>query len=110
MIIGVGCDIVSVNRFKNKDKSFVEKILSPNEINMYNTKIGKQKSEFLAGRFCAKEAIIKALPKNKELDMTKIDIFYDKEKPKCMLYDYNIFISISHECDYAISYVCISSI
>ena len=74
---------------------------------LYQKKVGKQKAEFLAGRFCAKEAIIKAIPKNETMAMPEINIFYKNDKPQCMIDKYKIFISISHEDKYAISYVII---
>ena len=107
MIIGIGCDITRTERFEKKDTSFASKILSPEEILIYKQKVGKQKTEFLAGRFCAKEAIIKALPKEYEMPMSKINIFYENEKPKCIIEDFCVYVSISHEKEYAISYVCI---
>jgi len=108
VLIGVGCDITKINRFKDKEMYFVQKILSDTELKIYYQKEGKQKEEFLAGRFCAKEAIIKALPYDKQLDMTQINIFYKNEKPMCLLKGYTVHISIAHEKEYAISYVCIT--
>lgn len=59
----LGCDIIEISRIEeslNKfGDSFVERILSEREIEIYHSK-GK-KSEFVAGRFAAKEAISKAM-------------------------------------------------
>jgi len=107
MIIAIGCDITNINRFSNKDINFISKILSKDELKLYNQKKGYNKIEFLAGRFCAKEAIIKALPSEDIIAMPDINIIYEKNKPKFLYKNYNILISISHEKEYAISYVCI---
>ncbi|MBE6155766.1 MAG: holo-ACP synthase [Firmicutes bacterium] len=107
MLIGIGCDITSVNRFKNKDDNFVKKILSNEEYTIYLSKKGHQKAEFLAGRFAAKEAIIKAIPESEKIAMSTINIFYEGEKPLCTYKNYRILLSISHEKSYAISYVTI---
>ena len=107
MIIGIGCDIVKNDRLKNKEENFINLVLSKDEIIIYNSKIGKQKTQFLAGRFCAKEAIIKALPPKDTLAMAKINIYYKDEKPMCIINDYKIHLSISHEDEYSVAYVII---
>ncbi len=63
MIIGVGVDIVSVERVRKihvrYGKAFEEKILSANE-RQELTKV-KDRAAFIAKRFAAKEAVSKAL-------------------------------------------------
>ncbi|HOO74216.1 MAG TPA: 4'-phosphopantetheinyl transferase superfamily protein, partial [Tepiditoga sp.] len=58
MILGIGCDIVKIDRI---NEEISKKILSSEELKIY-LKIDseKRKKEYLAGRFAAKEAIIKA--------------------------------------------------
>ena len=107
MIIGIGCDIIKISRLKNKEEKFLSLVLSENEQKIYNSRKGKQKLQFLAGRFCAKEAIIKALPKKDTLAMAQIDIFYEQEKPYCIIKNYKVHLSISHENEYAIAYAII---
>lgn len=107
MIVGIGCDITKIKRFQNKDLNFINKILSNDEIELYNHKVGDTKAEFLAGRFCAKEAIIKALSASENITMPDINITYKNGKPSWSYKNFNVLISISHEKDYAISYVCI---
>lgn len=108
MIVGIGCDITKISRFANKSSEFINKILSPEEKVLYYQKNNQQKSAFLAGRFAAKEAIIKALPTNINITMPEINIFYQNEKPTCQIFtEYKILISISHEKEYAIGYACI---
>ena len=60
MIIGIGIDIVEVDRFKNKasDKSFMDKLFSEREQAMFQVR--QNKAEVIAGNFAAKEAAMKA--------------------------------------------------
>lgn len=105
IVIGIGCDIVKIDRIKLE---MIDKILTENEQKLFLNKIGKNKREFLAGRFAAKEAIQKAFSKIRILSMDEIEILYDeKNNLKCYVDDYNIIISISHDGDYAISYCII---
>lgn len=64
MIIGVGTDIVQINRIENILKKygncFYKKILSNSEQEKVNNLKEEKKASFLAKRFAAKEAISKA--------------------------------------------------
>lgn len=62
MIIGIGCDVVEHHVTKqlkwDSDTDLLKNIFSPKELDLYYT----QKSiKFLAGRFAAKEAVVKCL-------------------------------------------------
>ena len=63
MIIGIGTDIVEIERIRGvlsrKGESFVKRILTPAEQMQFESK--KDQSRFLAKRFAAKEAAAKAL-------------------------------------------------
>ena len=62
MIIGVGVDIIEIERIKNaieRNTSFIKKVFVENEIEYFKSR--NFKPEFVAGRFAAKEAISKAL-------------------------------------------------
>src|SRR4051794_13414777 len=62
MIIGIGTDIIEVERVKHKvesGKGFREKVFSKNEIEYCETQTFK--AENYAARFAAKEAFFKAL-------------------------------------------------
>lgn len=63
MIIGIGCDIVGFERIENvlarHDEAFIERILAPEEYPLFNQR--REKIQFLAGRWAAKEAASKAL-------------------------------------------------
>ncbi len=96
--MNIGCDIVENKRLKNKDKRFIELILTKKEIEEYKVK----GLSYLCGRFAAKEAIIKALPNTKKLNFLDLEILNDKNgKPICNLK--NVAISISHEKNYTIA-------
>ena len=61
MIVGVGIDMIEVDRVAekvNKEQGFREKIFSPNEIQFCESKVNS--GENYAARFAAKEAFLKA--------------------------------------------------
>ncbi|UJF32821.1 holo-ACP synthase [Paenibacillus hexagrammi] len=65
MIIGVGMDLVEISRLKHiLDSStadrFLQRILTPGELELARHRQGRL-AEFAAGRFAAKEAIVKAI-------------------------------------------------
>ncbi|MGL4372712.1 MAG: holo-ACP synthase [Turicibacter sp.] len=64
MIIGIGTDIIELDRIRNSNhpERFIERILSEKERVIFSTfKSHKRQIEFLAGRFAVKEALYKAL-------------------------------------------------
>lgn len=119
-IIGIGVDIESINRFKNipfeVNEKFYERIFTPLEIE-YCLKKKNMYSHF-AGRFAAKEAVIKALSKERKYFLSEIEIRNDdKGRPYLCFIDKssnsnernyfaeNSLLSISHSSDYAIAFV-----
>ena len=63
-ITGLGMDAVELSRIEKivaEPKTFLRKVLTPAELEKYNSLPTKRKVEFLAGRFAAKEAYAKAL-------------------------------------------------
>ena len=109
MIIGIGVDIESINRLKNlcKDKHFLSLIFTNRE-RCYCQKM-KEPYISYAGKFCAKEAVIKANPK--KLDIKDIEIInasneklevYIKRKKMS-----SIHCSISHTKTHAIAFAVI---
>ena len=67
----VGIDIEEVKRFKSliKNKAFLSRVFSPEEINYCSSK--KNAAEHFAVRFCGKEAVWKALS-NSKIHITSI--------------------------------------
>lgn len=63
MIVGIGTDIVSVERIRaaieRHGERFLQKIFTPAEVEYCGAR--RRKFEHLAGRFAAKEAVLKAL-------------------------------------------------
>jgi len=106
MIEGIGTDVVDVRRI---DMTLVDKILSDEEYGMFASfSSTRRKKEFLAGRFCLKEALIKALGLSGAKMMPEIVVLNDESgKPylKCPRYDdKTVHISISHEKEIAVAF------
>lgn len=108
MIIGTGIDIIEVKRIRSAvnragDK-FLARIFTQKELD--NARIKKNFSfEHLAGRFAAKEAVLKAFSRAK-FGFKDVEILNDDfGKPFCTLKEdgYLIAISISHTKYYAVA-------
>ena len=103
--MNIGCDIVKIDRFKCIKNGFIEKILSKEEIEIYNMKESNNRIQYLAGRFALKEAIIKTFCGKKTVLMNEISILNDENGALiCKYKNYNIMGSIAHEKEYAIAY------
>ncbi|NOH15163.1 holo-ACP synthase [Clostridium cochlearium] len=118
MIIGIGVDIIEINRIKNaikRNEKFIEKIFSEEEIKYLKKKDFKYES--IAGKFAAKEAIVKALGtgfrnmKIKDIEITNNELGKPLVELKGgaleIIKDYKnirIHLSISHSRDNAIAY------
>lgn len=76
MVIGIGTDIIEINRIKNSIEkygdNFLSKIYTPVEIDYCNSKANK--FQHFAARFAAKEAIYKALATGWQKDLHWQDI------------------------------------
>lgn len=112
-ILGLGTDIVEINRIEKaivKNDRFLTKVFTAKEIS-YCEKKGITKFQSYAGRFCAKEAIAKAMGTGvREFDLVDIEIVNDNlGKPfaifKGSLENYfenkELMITISHCKEYA---------
>lgn len=114
MILGVGCDIVSIERISNvllKTPAFLTHVFSNNEITEYKRR--KNDIAYLATRFAAKEAIVKAFKEyNDKLNTIEI-LNKASGEPYVRIHGEdvnNLFISLSYEKDYVIAYAVLSSI
>lgn len=120
MIFGIGNDIIEVARVKkaiDKDNGFREKIFSPREIELCESKSNKYQS--YAARFAAKEAFMKALKTgwaegitwseieilNSESGAPYLNLLNDTEKFAGKLNIKHLHISLSHLKEYAIAEV-----
>ena len=83
MIFGIGTDIVEVKRIRNLDslEKFADKILSLNELEVFNSEIDEKKVTFLAKQFAAKEAVSKALGTGigKDIRFNQIEILRNSD-------------------------------
>ncbi len=108
MIIGIGTDIIEIDRLENainKTNGFIDKLFTKREIEMFKSR--NMRAEVVAGNFAAKEAISKAFGTGiRGFSLKEIEVLRDKlGKPEVFLSDninnligkkYNINISISH--------------
>ena len=123
-IIGNGVDIIKNSRINNslKIKGFLNRIFTKKEIKQ--GKKLKNKINFYAKRFAAKEAFVKAIGTGFRSDINFIDIEinnYKNGKPyillskklknflkkKFKIQKYKVFLSLSDEKDYSIAFVII---
>ena len=117
--INLGVDIVLVDRINkilnSKKKSrFLNKVFSRSEIS--DSKNRQNQSEYLSGRFAAKEAIKKALSSYDETGMSSfkaLEILNSESgKPYVLINSKkqsNINISIAHDGNYAIAF-CVANL
>jgi len=105
----VGVDIEKIRRFKDscQDQHFISSIFTEKEVEYCQGK--KEPYISFTGKFCAKEAVIKATSKN--LRMKDIEILHHPSGEIKVLIkgeeDQAIKCSISHTDDYAVSFVVI---
>lgn len=104
MILGVGVDIVEIERVRDKP-SLWKRFLSQKEL-LYLEKF-KFKGEHVAGFWAAKEALVKAL-NDATVNFREISILHDEEgKPffEGLKADGFFHLSISHEKKFAVALV-----
>ena len=125
-ILGIGVDIVQNKRIKDliKNKIFIKRKFGKKEI-MISKKIF-DKTNYFAKRFSAKEALVKALGTGfrNNLNLKDIQILNDRlGKPyflktkkidtiifrKFKIRKYDLFLSISDEKDYSISFTILKA-
>ena len=106
MIEGIGTDVVDVGRI---DASLADSILSEEEHELFRTfTSARRKREFLAGRFCVKEALIKALGLSGVKMMKDLVVLNDPsgkpylKRPEDT--EKTVHISISHEKNIAVAF------
>jgi holo-[acyl-carrier protein] synthase len=118
LILGIGTDIVEIERIGRaieRNEKFVTRIFSKNEIEYLTRR--NFRPEFVAGRFAAKEAVVKAMGtgfsgfefRDIEIDRNAagkpIVMLKGKAKQFAQKYgNYKMFITISHEKKNAIAF------
>ena len=123
-ILGIGVDIVENNRFKRNinNKKFINKIYSETEINL--SKKIKNKTNFFAKRFAAKEAFVKSIGTGfRNINFNDIEIYNNKKgspkikisqkikdilKKKFKINNYDIHLSLSDEKKHSIAFVILN--
>lgn len=110
----IGVDIEDISRFENKSQEFLDRIYTKLEQEYCLSKV-KPESHF-AVRFCAKEAVVKAL-NSMDLNhpqLNQIEVYHNKNKaPQIKLPDSNeydnldIELSLSHDKTKAVAFVII---
>ncbi len=109
--MAIGVDIEDIERFKGKSDDFLHRVFTDAELE-YSLKFSKPESH-LAARFCAKEAVIKALT---ALDIdgvsyNDIEVFHNEKKcPQIRILkpvEKNIIfqLTLSHDRTKAIAFV-----
>lgn len=95
----IGIDLTYIPRFKNYDR-LAEKIFGKKEYEYYLSAINKQ--EFVASRFCLKEAFLKCLKSGiLDLDLKEIEVIKEDTGAIHIEYKGSIYkASLSHENEY----------
>ena len=109
--MAIGVDIEDINRFEGKSEEFLDRIFTPLELE-YCMKYSKPQSH-LAVRFCAKEAVVKALTALGILHVSynEIEIYHNENQcPQIRILkklEKNIVfqVSLSHDRTKAIAFV-----
>ena len=126
-ILGNGVDIIENKRIQKslKKKYFLNRIYTKNEIK--KSKGIKNKVNYFAKRFAAKEAFVKALGLGfrDNINFNDIEILNDNKgkpllkiskklqnflKTKCNIKKYKVFLSLSDEKKYSIAFVILNKI
>ena len=125
-VLGIGIDVIQNNRIKSliKNKNFISRTYGKIEIRLSQKK--KNKINFFAKRFAAKEAFAKSIGTGLRNNLNLKDIqilndkigkpYYQKSKKinniinkKFKVKKYNLFLSISDEKDYSIAFTTLQT-
>ncbi|WP_422122219.1 holo-ACP synthase [Planococcus sp. X10-3] len=116
MITGIGLDIVEMDRIRRldgKSAKLRERVLTDNELAEYDLLSANRRTEFLAGRFAAKEAFGKA----KGTGIGEMCAFHDIEIRKAANGKPSVFfrgeedglVSITHTKEYAAAQILLQT-
>jgi holo-[acyl-carrier protein] synthase len=122
MILGIGTDIIEIERIQNaveKNNNFLNKIFTDKEIEMF--KLRNMRYEVIAGNFAAKEAMSKALGTGvRGFSLRDIEVLRDDlGKPIVLISEnikskigtkHKINLSISHNNKDAIAFVILEAV
>ncbi|MBL1223565.1 holo-ACP synthase [Enterococcus sp. BWR-S5] len=103
MIKGIGIDIVELSRIEkiiDNRSSFVKRVLTENELEIFHQLSKRRQIEFLGGRFCCKEAFSKAWGTGiSGVGFQEMEILQDESGAPKMTkspHQGKVFVSISH--------------
>jgi holo-[acyl-carrier protein] synthase len=106
--LGIGIDIVEINRFSEKpytkNKNFYKKIFHDSEIKYCLN--NKNSAESFAAKFAIKESVIKSI--NNRINFLDILTDHSNLQPTVSIIDnfsYNFLVSVSHEKHNAVAVV-----
>lgn len=113
--MAIGVDIEDIKRFENKSQKFLDRLYTKSEQEYCLSK--KMPAGHLAVRFCAKEAVIKALGglNAKHPRLNEIEIYHNENKvPQIRLLNKSdnkltFQVSLSHDRTKAIAFVEVHS-
>jgi len=128
MILGIGADVVDINRFKEatrKSPKVIERVFTTGEIAHAQKLSPKKKTAYYAKRFAGKEALSKACGTGigNRLNWQDMEILNDKQgtpvatfsgkalkflKKKFKTKTIKVFISLSDEKDFALAFVLLT--
>ncbi|QWI76379.1 holo-ACP synthase [Bacillus mycoides] len=116
MIVGIGIDIIELNRIEKMldgKLKFMERILTERERGVAEGLKGSRLTEFVAGRFAAKEAYSKAVGTGigKEVSFLDIEVRNDdRGKPIIITNtEHIVHLSISHSKEFAVAQVVLEA-
>ncbi len=108
MIIGIGLDIVELDRVRDllaRKPKFANRILTPEEMEIFEGLGERRRIEWFAGRFSAKEAFSKAVGTGigKGLSFQDISIIQEKSGKPIVRHPFahTVHLSITHTSQYA---------
>lgn len=118
MITGIGIDIIDLDHMRavcQKQPRIHERILTAEELEVYEVRSEKRKLEFLAGRFAAKEAFSKAMGTGigKTVTFQNISIVNNEKGQPIVAqspFEGNVFVSISHSKNAAVAQIILETI
>jgi holo-[acyl-carrier protein] synthase len=119
VIKGIGVDSVSIPRFikKNFSSHIIQRMFHPSEVKQIHTLEGESRFSFMASRFAAKEAFVKALGEGfRAIAPSHIAVVVDelgkptlqldeKDRMRLHLENVRIHLSLTHEDPTAIAFV-----
>ncbi|MBB5022302.1 holo-ACP synthase [Desulfurispira natronophila] len=119
MIVGIGVDMVAVERFDGMKVHFLERVFTAGEIQYASASVNSQ--ERFAARFAAKEAFLKAIGTGlRNCRLKDIEVVHDELGcPHLGFYgnlesygdksQYRVHLSLSHTSQHAIAYCLVES-